>query len=198
MTQLYVCSFLPSHSDIICHELNTILLSHFRNESKVRVFTKSPYFKFSPGSYSPLSASESLPTSKKTHYFYLATDISFITLVVLLSFEQRGWCGLYYMTINSISLISISLRSSKVYGIVVYFVHMSLDFDNFLAATKLCLSHCLRSVKKYFSITCTTSMQLYQLRENEREYNSSATANVTLQGNISRSTSTLAFKLIFV
>lgn len=68
---------------------------------EVRMFTKSPYFRFSPGSYSPLSASESLPASKKPHYFYLATDISFITLVVLLSFEQRGWCGLYYKTAKS-------------------------------------------------------------------------------------------------
>lgn len=99
--QIFICSFLPSHSDIICQNLNTSLLSHFRNRSKVRVFTKSPYFRFSPGSYSPLSTLEILPASKKPHYFYLATDISFITLIAFLSFEQRGWCGLYYITANS-------------------------------------------------------------------------------------------------
>lgn len=81
-----------------------------------------------------------------------------------------------------------------VYGILMHFVHMSLHFCYFLVATILRLSYCPRNLKKlplnnlnYSSAT----LAAWWYRENERKRNSSATANVTLQGKIFRSTSTL-------
>lgn len=73
----------------------------FRMEVKSECSPSHHASNFPQGHILPSLPQRAWQLPKKTHYFYLATDISFITLIVLLSFEQRDWCGLYYMGANS-------------------------------------------------------------------------------------------------